>query len=186
MKYFFIIALISFAFSTRAQKIRFSTQNYAGLLEGGDGSSFQLQTINGIKYKTFFAGLGIGLDWYDQRSIPAFLSLSKEFFNKSKKSLYIAANGGVNFPWRENNSEDWYYGTPDKFRAGLYWSSGVGYKIGLGKNSDAMLLHLGYSYKHLSEKMTTVMPCFNPPCPENTERYDFHLRRLSVMLGWSF
>ena len=56
----------------------------------------------------------------------------------------------------------------------------------LGKNDDAVLLQLGYSYKHLSEKITSTLPCFNPPCPENTEKYDFHLRRLSIMLGWSF
>ena len=187
MKSFFIIALISFAFSTSAQiKISFSTQNYAGLLEGANGSALQLQTINGMKYKTFFAGLGTGLDWYYQRSIPFFLSLNKEFFNKNKKSIYIAANVGLNFPWREKTPDDWDYGAYGKYHSGSYWSSGIGYRIGVGKNNDAVLLQLGYSYKHLSEKITSVLPCFNPPCPENTERYDFYLRRLSVMLGWSF
>jgi hypothetical protein len=187
MKYFFIIALLALAFFANGQKnIRFSSRNYAGLLEGESKSALQLQTINGIKYKTWFAGAGTGLDWYYQRSIPLFASVSKDVFKKDNRNFYLSANAGVNFPWKRDNMNEWYYGDNGKYRAGLYWYSGLGYKIGVGKNNDAVLLHLGYSYKHISERIKTILPCFNPPCPETTERYDFHLKRLSLMLGWNF
>jgi len=188
MKYFFTAVVFAFlTISSNAQhKIVFSSQNYAGLLEGENKSAFQLQTINGFKYKTWFAGLGTGLDWYYQRSIPMFASINKGFLKKGERNLFISADGGLSFPWKRDNAIEWNYGSNGKFYPGLYWSSGLGYKIGIGKNSDAVLLHVGYSYKHLIEKNTIVNPCFNPPCPESTERYDFRLRRLSLKLGWNF
>lgn len=188
MKILLIVILFVFSdISTKAQdKILFSSKNYVGLLEGEDGSQFQLQTINGFNYKAWFVGLGTGLDWYYQRTIPLFASLNRDFLKKEKRNFYLSADGGINFPWQNNNYYyEWGYGD-GKFYPGLYWSAGLGYKIGLGKNADALLMHLGYSYKQLAEKVVTVLPCFNPPCPESTDRFDFRLRRLSLKVGWSF
>jgi hypothetical protein len=189
MKYILIIAAFVFInVPANAQhKIIFSSQNYAGLLEGENGSKFQLQTINGFKYKTWFAGIGTGIDWYYQRSIPLFASLNKGILKNGDRNFYLSADGGINFPWKNNT---YYYGWGDengKLSAGLYWSAGFGYRIGIGKHTDAILMHIGYSYKHLLEKTTTyVYPCLVYPCPEAPARYDLDLRRLSLKLGWNF
>src|SRR5262245_10910836 len=100
MKLFLVIAIIIMSTTALAQRhTTFSSQNYVGLLEGEQGSKFQLQTINGIKYKTWFAGLGTGIDWYYRRSVPAFMSLNKDFLIRGKRNFFIATDVGANFPW---------------------------------------------------------------------------------------
>ena len=61
----------------------FSSINQIGLLAGEGGEGFQLQTINGLRYKTWMVGAGVGIDGYRFRSIPLFLELRKEFNLKS-------------------------------------------------------------------------------------------------------
>jgi hypothetical protein len=183
---FIIVALLMNVSASAQEKIHFSSQNYIGLLEGEQGSKFQLQTINGVVYKTWFVGLGTGIDWYYQRSIPAFASLSKHFFNKASRSFYASLDGGINYPWKEDEYYNaWGYGNTE-LEPGGYWSAGLGYKIGIGKKNEGILMHLGYSYKHLTEKITTVSPCLIGPCPENTEKFNYSLRRLSLKVGWNF
>ena len=72
---------------------KFGSQNYAGITEGESGTGLQLQTINGFRYKTWFTGVGTGIDYYFQRSIPLFLSVSK-FLAPGKLPLYFVENRG--------------------------------------------------------------------------------------------
>jgi len=187
MKLFLIIAFTFISAATLAQhKATFSSQNYVGLLEGEQGSKFQLQTINGIKYKTWFTGLGTGIDWYYRRSIPAFLSLNKDFLIKGNRNFFIATDVGANFPWLVDKNS---YAI-DKAIPGLYWGAGLGYKVGIGKLNDAILLQLGYSYKHVAEKTKPVyyyaMPLIVESQQDMTNRFDYYLRRLSIKIGWNF
>jgi len=187
MKVFVVlICLCVFIPATAQHKINFSSRNYVGLLEGENGSAFQVETNNGIRYRSWFAGLGTGLDWYYIRSIPLFGSLSKSFFEKNNRSFFISTDIGINFPWKPGYPNEWDYYSYRKYYNGMYLATGLGYKIGMGKKSDAILLHLGWSYKHISEKVRTTYPCLIGPCPEYTDSYDFHLRRLSLKAGWSF
>jgi len=187
MKSFLMIAFTIICTTTLAQRTTFSSQNYLGLLEGEQGSKFQLQTINGIKYKTWFAGLGTGIDWYYRRSIPAFMSFNKDFLIKGNRNFFIAADVGANFPWQV---EKYSYTTVEESIPGLYWGAGLGYKVGVGKLNDGILLQLGYSYKHVGEKTKTVyyyaMPAIMEPEPDMTNRFDYYLRRLSLKIGWNF
>jgi len=186
MKIVFILAFVSLGLSAAAQnKILFSSQNYAGLAVGEHGSKFQLQTINGVKYKTWFAGMGTGLDWYYQRSIPAFISLSKEFYKKENRNFFASADAGVNFPWKDNSTAVPGYEV-EKLLLGLYWGMGLGYKIGIGKKNDALLLKLGYSYKYSGEKVKPLYFYIDSSDPYSYERFDYRLRRLSLEVGWNF
>jgi len=192
MKQIIIIAFCLLCISTQAQKrIIFSSQNYVGLLEGEQGSAFQLQTINGIKYKGWFVGVGTGLDWYYRRSIPAFVSLNKDLFKKGHRSFFVVADAGANFPWRDDKNYNLWGYTTEKSLPGLYWSGGLGYKIGMGRGNDALLLQVAFSYKHIQEKATNIyyypIVMIAPPTQEEaTNRFDYYLRRLSVKLGWNF
>ena len=127
---------------------QFHSINNIGLLEGQTGSSFQLQTINGAQYRSWFAGVGLGLDFYRYRTIPLFLDLRKEF-GKSSNKLFLFTDVGTNFSWVTDN-EKTSYEQNDKFGGGFYFEGGLGYKISVSKN-NSLLLSLGYSYKKLFE-----------------------------------
>lgn len=170
--------------TTVGQKtLKFSSQNYVGILEGQSATSFQLQSINGVRYKTLFTGIGIGLDYYYLRSIPLFISVTK-FLSSEKKPLYFSGDVGINFPWEKNyvfNSSQRDHASPS-----LYWAAGIGYAFRFSKMSNRLLLNLGYSYKHMIQKERQVAPCLIPPCPEYIERYDYRLKRISLKAGWMF
>lgn len=184
-KIFLLIITAIFIYSSLSsqEKWIFSSQNYAGILEGESGSAFQLQTINGFKHKTLFAGIGAGIDYYFQRSIPLFISISK-FLPAGKLPLFFSGDVGVNFPWVRKDL--YYIHNSGEYYSSLYWAGGLGYKFGFKKNTNAVLLNFGYSYKHLINKTAYTNPCLIPPCPVSTERYDYRLRRLSLKVGWMF
>jgi hypothetical protein len=183
MKIFFIaaFALISL-FASAQKKVSFSSQNCVGLVEGEHGSSLQIQTINGAKFSSWFVGLGAGIDWYFRRSIPLFISVNRDFLKKEKRSFYLSGNVGINFPWQTDDyHNEWGYNETKSY-AGFYWSAGVGYKVGMGKGNDALLIQLGYDYKHVGEKSDYLYTVEQAP----NDRFDYHLRRLSAKIGWSF
>ena len=68
----------------QSKKIKFHSINNIGLLKGQVDDVLQLQTINGIKYKSFFGGVGIGLDNYYFKTIPLFVDLRKCFKSLKK------------------------------------------------------------------------------------------------------
>ena len=168
------------------KKNGFASNNYVGILEGDDGSAFQLQTINGYRFNGWFAGLGLGLDYYRLRSVPFFLSLKKDFSLKNR-GFYVTLDGGTNFAWVEDeeNQNRWSPYISREWRPRLFWGSGLGYKFGL-KNNDAVLLNLGYSFKRMHEVRQVPTMCINPPCPTTEESYDYQLKRVSLRLGYEF
>ncbi|HET9824852.1 MAG TPA: hypothetical protein VFP87_05930 [Chitinophagaceae bacterium] len=194
MRLFLVLVFAFITLTTTAQnKTAFSSQNYVGLLEGEQGSRFQLQAINGIKYNNWFAGLGTGIDWYYLRSIPLFLSVNRNFLKNGNRNFFVAGDAGVNFPWRVDKDNMQGY-TIEKSIPGIYWGVGLGYKIGVGKTNDAILVQLGYSYKHVTEKAKTTYYYYyyyinrpiGDPRPDMTNQFDYYLRRLSLKLGWNF
>lgn len=179
-----IIAVFSICSAISAQKKwKFGSQNYAGIMEGESGTALQLQTINGFRYKTWFTGVGTGIDYYYHRSIPLFISVSK-FLSSAKLPLYFSGDIGINFPWLSNNLS--YFEGPPDFSSSLYWAGGMGYKFRIKKSNDGVLLNIGYSYKHLISEGEYTNPCLVPPCPSSNDRFDYHLRRLSLKVGWMF
>lgn len=173
------IVLTSYA----QEKPAFNSQNTIGLLEGGNGSAFQLQTINGIRYKKWFTGLGTGLDYYYIRSVPLFLSINHNLLNQ-KRTPFVSVDAGINFPWVKKEQETWGV-INSKYTPSYYMAGNIGYKLGL-KNNDAILLLVGYSFKELKERRELQTFCINPPCLTTIERYDYNLKRLSFKLGYQF
>jgi hypothetical protein len=180
-----VIAGLMIYFSAPAQKKwGFSSINYAGMLEGEGNTSFQVQTINGIRYKTWNAAIGTGLDYYFIRSIPLFASVNK-FFSIGKGSFYLNHDIGMNFPW-EKKYYNGFQGTSE-FIPGIYWGGGLGYRFRFNQKQTGLLLYLGYSYKDYSDETEWEVPCMQPtPCPRYKERYDYKLKRISIKAGWMF
>lgn len=166
-----------------AQKPAFSSTVQAGMLEGEAGTALQLKTVTGLHYKTWVAGLGVGLDYYHTRSLPLFLSLQKAVA-KSGKSPFVYVSGGYHFPWLKPAGQTWQ---DMKAKGGLYLDAGIGYQLPAFK-STALFFTAGYSQKNFSET-TTSAPVYidmYPPPPVQATRYDFILRRLSVQTGLRF
>jgi hypothetical protein len=170
---------------TQACPWQFHSVNNIGLLEGQTGSSFQLQTINGAQFKSWFAGVGLGLDFYRYRTIPLFLDLRKEF-GKSSNKLFLFTDLGTNFSWVTDN-EKTSYELNDNFGGGFYFEGGLGYKISVSKN-NSLLLSLGYSYKKLYETYDyPVYLMYTQNSMNNwSEKINYSLNRLSIKIGWEF
>ena len=164
---------------------QFHSINNVGLLEGQTGSSFQLQTINGAQYRSWFTGVGLGLDFYRYRTIPLFLDLRKEF-GKSSNKLFLFTDVGTNFSWVTDN-EKTNYELNDKFGGGFYFEGGLGYKISVSKN-NSLMLSLGYSYKKLYETYDEpVYLMYTQNSANNwSEKINYSLNRLSIKIGWEF
>jgi hypothetical protein len=166
--------------------LQFHSINNVGLLEGQAGPAFQLQTVNDAQYKSWFAGVGVGLDYYRFRTIPLFIDLRKEF-GKSGNKLFVFADAGINFYW-ERDKDIKQFPVDDKFRNGFYTEVGAGYKIKLSRKLS-MLISSSYSYKKITEDGNYYY--FDPPFgwPNTnwpTQKINYNLSRLVLKAGIQF
>ena len=186
MRLLFLLSILSISLFTAAQdqkekKFLFQSINNLGFLEGSAGSAFQLQTINGFRYRSFSAGVGIGLDYYLSRSVPLFLDIRKDLFGGKRQTPFVYLSGGKHFPWIVNRNE-W---TEISQTSGWYYDAGIGYAIPV--NTHAIIFSAGYSYKNYDEKVTSPdIMCLIGPCPEYQEKYSYQLRRISLKAGFRF
>ena len=155
----------------------------AGLLEGEKGSAFQLGAMGGIRKNTWAVSLGSGLDYYSVRSIPVYLDVQKNIFNKGK-TPFVYVTGGYHFLWLAEAFDDWSWGQNSK-KGGLFYRAGIGYQLPALKSSS-LFFSAGYSEKQYNESYTSVFPCLVGPCPEYKETISNRLRRLSITTGLRF
>jgi hypothetical protein len=164
-------------------KIKFSSINQLGLISGGQGESALIQTINGIKKDTWFAGAGVGFDFYSERGVPVFIDVRKELLNK-KNTPFIYADGGVNFEWL-NFIQREQHNFPD-VHPGAYYDVGAGWKLG-GKNKGGFLMSIGYSFKQAKE--TASQQIYNPitrTVDASTYSSTYNYRRIVIKVGFQF
>ena len=153
-----------------------------GLLEGAAGPSWNLQTINGIYYKSWFAGIGAGLDFYTMRTIPLFIDARKDLFRKSR-TPFLYADAGIHFDWLKSKEKPVW--ASSEYNRGFYYDVGGGYKLSFG-NRDALLLSVGYTMKTLREERVVMVQCFTSPCNPPKDHYNYTFSRLSFKVGWRF
>ena len=161
--------------------IKFHSLNQLGLLQGESKSAFHLQSINGLQYKDWFAGIGVGLDYYRFKSIPLFIDLRK-YMGKGKNQFFLYADGGIHFVWEK---EEKNFGNPTKYKQGFYSNAGLGYKAGL-KNGMAVVLNAGYAYKRVNQTQEQTICPFIGPCYVTVDKYNYDLNRLIIQIGWMF
>ncbi|MEP7253033.1 MAG: hypothetical protein ABI683_11660, partial [Ginsengibacter sp.] len=135
-----IVAGCALHFAAIAQKkssgkiAGFSSALRVGLLNGeADKAGAEIQFISGIHYKTWFTGIGAGIDYYSNfKSIPVFISVEKDL-NKKMNTPFVNASLGYNAPLRNKNYKNtqWIH---YKFEGGLYYELSAGYKFVLSKS----------------------------------------------------
>jgi hypothetical protein len=185
MKHLLIIILFSIflSFSSTGQdvKAKYSTVNQVGLLSGAKGDWLTVQTINGVKKQKWFAGAGVGLDYYNVRTIPLFLDVRRYMLNK-KNTPFAYADAGINFLWL-NDSQKAEKSFPTS-SPGLFYDLGIGWKLS-GKNNGGFILSAGYTFKQVKEKVKYMWwPAPTPQLEaENYERYNYLYRRIVVKVG---
>ena len=180
---FIFLVIQPFSFSQKV-KPKYSSINQVGVTWGGSDQDLHLQTVNGVFYKTFTAGLGVALDYYFHRTVPVFIDLRKDLFAKTE-TPFVYADLGLNMPWIKKNGEQTWQ--KSEYDHGSYFDVGLGYKIKVHKKFSANL-GFGYSQKTTKEKRTwSVRPFDILPGNENGyESYNYTLRRFSVKAGLSF
>lgn len=161
-------------------KARFSSINQVGLLSGQSGEAAMLQTINGVAFKGWFAGVGAGLDYYRSRGIPLFIDVRKDLL-KSDNTPFVYVDGGIHLPW-ETTEQLQLKGYEKYNKAGGFFDAGVGWKINT-KNNRAWLFSAGYSYKRVINKAQNFSIMSWPRPEPSFEYHTHHYRRVVIKVG---
>ena len=194
-KYLLIVVLsIWVGVSAGQSPWKFRSDNYFGFTAGEIGGRGHLQTVNGLYKGPWFLGLGAGLDYYRYRSVPLFVSVTRDLpaFN-SRNGLYLYLDAGINLPWYYRDLTDFqkYYVISSKFHSGPWGSAGLGYRWRFSSRSDkGLLLSAGYSVKKLTEKLVGVNSCPSGVCQIQTTTqtyiYDYTNSTLLFLVGFRF
>ncbi|MFT3751265.1 MAG: hypothetical protein QM768_23340 [Agriterribacter sp.] len=188
-----LVSCIQQGFSQQKQKLQFHSLQQVGLINGNGAVSGLLQSINGFEKDNWFAGAGIGLDFYRYRTVPLFIDIKKYVGIKNGNRFFLYADGGYNTPWLTKKEETYSWGsgqtkTWSRYKGGLYIDAGLGYALKF-RNGNNMLLSTGYSYKYFEETRTTettVVGIAGTTESVDKQRYDFTFKRLMIKVGWEF
>jgi hypothetical protein len=166
--------------SARAEnKFRFRSFNSTGLIAGATDEEFLVQSVNGFRKDRWFAGIGVGIDYYHQRSVPVFLEV-RRFFSRQPSSAFVYAGGGWNFAWKEDKGDEGLY--TSSYGNGLYFDLGVGYTFSVS-GREAFVLSAGYSGKNYSANLQMPQYCPGGNCPPREENSEYKLTRIVLKAG---
>jgi hypothetical protein len=175
-----MIVVISFHLSGQ-EKIKLTSINMAGIVMGQNGNSSLVQTLNGITYKKSFTGVGVGIDYYKNKTIPLFADIRTSI---AKTNFFFFADPGYNFPHKNKPDEKVSFYNTYHFSGGFYTELGIGYKMRLAQKSF-LLFSSGYSYKEITNKTGVVSPCLAAPCPVDYTTYKYSYGRVLFKAGIS-
>jgi hypothetical protein len=185
--FFTITAWLLWVGAAQAQqkaKVQFASINQFGMLAGSSDQAFQVQTINGLAYKTWFAGVGLGLDYYDKKTIPLFADLRKHLFQK-QQTPFVYLDLGASMPWKKEERGEWVTHT---WSSGWYYEAGIGYSFPINR-ALSMNCSAGYSQKSLQETRTNGGIIIDFPPYEREplkDDYDYTYRRFSLKIALRF
>lgn len=160
---------------------KFQTIVQGGLLVGNNAEAATIQTINGFAKNKWYAGIGVGLDFYMQRGVPLFADL-RYHFSKERKSFFIYTDAGVHVPWIKNKEGRNIISQS----VGLYTDAGIGFRLAT-KKGDAFLFSTGYTHKHVKEKQEGFSwQAWPQPSGQTVMNYDYRFNRVVLKAGFQF
>lgn len=165
----------------RKRKFSYEGSVQVGLVSGEASSSFAVQTIHGVRYKTWLASGGIGLDNYMYRTVPLFFELRKNILNKPG-TPFLFGDIGSQLTWVKEDKSWW--GSPLEYNGGLYYNLGAGYSFSLSQKY-ALMFSAAWSVKKVKESYLPYCDFCVPPGPSEIIN-DYTLKRLSLMAGFVF
>ena len=184
-KCFFYIIVVLLTGSTtysqvkQAERLHFTSHNSGGFVAGESNAKPLVQTVNGVSMNGWFIGAGVGLDYYNIRSIPVFGEVRKQIFNKPF-SPYLYAAAGHHYIWQEE-TEFW----KTDYKGGFYYDFGIGYRVPVFKNKH-VFFSAGYTGKQYSN-MVNSMPWISvwPPPDGSFIKEEHKETRIAVKVGLS-
>jgi hypothetical protein len=164
-------------------KLKFTSINAIGILNGYGASPFAMETINGIRYKSLSTGIGVAVDNYAYRTIPLFIDVRKRF-GKHGFQPFVFAEMGVSVPLQTDALPKTLYGQPaNDLKNGFYGEWGVGLQKQIAK-SCAFFVSVGYSYKQFKYKNYQY---YFPVSPDDNEppyiKYNYSYNRIALRMG---
>src|SRR6185312_10794982 len=181
------LLIISFAMasalSAQNKKARFQSVNQFAMVGGENHVNTAFQTINGVKFTDWFAGIGIGIDNYRYKTLPLFLD-GRWHFGEDKKAFFYG-DLGYNFPMKNKPGKEVYYYNTYDFIGGIYTDLGIGFQLSLNKYS-CLVFSLGHSYKRLQNRIGIKIICPGFACPVDYSLYDYKFGRMILKAGLVF
>ena len=171
---------------TAQQKIKFSSNVNIAWLNGSSQNEIAIQNINGIKYKQWKAGIGVGIDNYGYTTAPLFIDVRKNFGNK-RIQPYAYVDIGVSVPLRTKQLPEKWVGSSDasKLHTSFYQDAGIGLCFINRKHKQRFFISAGYSYKRFAYDELNRNPLssyWNPIDIPIT--YKFNYYRLNMRMGF--
>ncbi|MGN6532900.1 MAG: hypothetical protein ACTHK0_14255 [Ginsengibacter sp.] len=152
-----IISLISpFYLSAQIKKNHFQSVSQFAIVGGESHINTAFQTVNGIKFSNWFSGIGIGIDYYNYKTLPLFFD-GRWYLGEDKKG-FIYGDIGYNFPVKNKPGKEIGYYDTYHFAGGIYTDLGIGFKTKFIRKSF-LLFSMGYSYKQLKTKVGITPNC---------------------------
>jgi hypothetical protein len=180
-----MLLLVSAANAQQHPKVQFASINQFGFLAGSSDQAFQVQTVNGLAHKTWFVGVGLGLDYYNKKTIPLFADLRRNLSQKHQ-APFIYLDLGASMPWKKEEKGEWVTST---WGSGFFYEAGIGYSFPVNRVLS-MNCSAGYSQKSLHETRTTtggIIIDFPPYEREPLkDYYDYTCRRFSLKVALRF
>ncbi len=163
--------------SARAQ---FHSYNTLQLLRGGGTLSASLHSVNGYAKGRFFGGLGTGLDFYRQTTVPIFAEGRLRLTGR-RPLLQVYGNLGLHLPV---GSGPLTSGTEGSLRPGWLWGGGLDYAVTIRGKQQA-LLGIGYGRKQFAQEVTRFVwnPATGRTAPRSS-RDQYRFDRLWIRIGW--
>lgn len=182
---FSILSATFFLYSAMAQEVkpRFNSMNSIGFASGQSEPQLVLQTVNGISFSKWFAGIGVGIDYYEYKTLPLFVD-ARRYFGKGNIG-FVYADLGYNFPLKNKPEKEVSYYDIYDFNGGVYTDFGIGFKTKL-KNKSSLIFSIGHSYKKLENKIGVNICPFAGPCYVDYSKYDFSFGRIILKAGLVF
>ncbi len=173
--------LLFISFLVNAQ---FKSINTIGFSNGESGNFLNLQTINGWQKRSWFGGIGLGLDYYQYKSLTTVITARKYLLKEN--NFGINASGGYNFPignLKKIANDDSFI--TQKYKGGMYSGLGVFYEFSFLKKLKA-IISPEVNFRFFSKTSVEELPCLVAPCPQTTSVYKYRFQTFALKAGLVF
>lgn len=180
-----LLLIITFYTKLQAQeKPAYRSFNTVGIAIGDSKSAYQVFTSHGVSYKSWYAGIGTGVDDYRNRSVPVILSVARYLLPQN--NLFVQMNAGPNFVWGKGERNRLWNQLDSKAFPGLFAEAGFGFRLETRNPEQGILFGTYYSYKNFKEKFVVPGNCSNPPCDNMNEYIKSGFSRWAFKMGFVF
>jgi len=160
----------------------------SGALFGKDGygTYISVNTVHGVRYKRFTAGIGTGYDAYkDWNTLPVFGSISYDFLRIKNDAFFVQFNGGYAWAFYSPRSDSYYNDYDSK--GGRMLNPMIGYRFHVS-NKVRLYISAGYKFQRINYEfannwyMYDMMPGANYLPPVTKVQRD--MDRVVVQIGF--